>query len=192
MKSLFLTHVPISQSAWILCALNSSDCSHLESDHQMIPPLIAPIVFFSFRNENANLKNSVENLSDLKRVPSESSWGNHAPVGESLGWSCRKWPACKGGGQGCFYFWHWKYPGLSKLSELIEGPQDREASPQKKSFSLSWESEILHIDFHFPRRSTIPFSSENRKFPCQGHFYLQILHKITSRYILATFAQSKI
>ena len=30
------------------------------------------------------------------------------------------------------------------------------------------------------------------KFPCQGHFYLQILYTVTSEYILATFAQSKI
>lgn len=56
MKSLFLTQVPISQSAWILCALNSSDCSHLESDHEMIPPLITPIVFLALEMKMQILK----------------------------------------------------------------------------------------------------------------------------------------
>lgn len=58
----------------------------------------------------------------------------------------------------------------------------------QKENPVSWESKILHIDFYFPSRNYIPLSIKNRKFPCQEHFYLQILYKITSEHILATFA----
>lgn len=54
---------------------------------------------------------------------------------------------------------------------LIKRPQDGEATPRKK---------ILLVDFYFLSKNCILFSIKNRNFPCQEHFYLQILYKIIS------------
>lgn len=147
----------------------------------MIPPFITPTIF-SFRNENASLKNSVENLK----------WPQEGALRVQLRKPCSSWrkpwlelqkialPA-KEVVRDVFIY----DVAISKLIKAFRAiranwrAQDTEVSPQRRAFLYLEKSEILHIDFHFPEGALYLSPVKIGSFPvCQGHFTCKFYIKL--------------